>query len=74
MLRAWRVNKYGDHQFQGDRGPGRERPKDATEKQAAKTTGKKASTWPRIPASRPPPASATRPKAPPRKKVPKPTE
>jgi hypothetical protein len=72
MLRAWRINKYGTTSSKAIAAQARERPKGRDRKQPAKTAGKKTTQT----GDRKPPTASKRytPKAPPRKKIPKPTE
>ena len=74
MLRAWRINKYGTTNTKAIARQAATRPRGRDRKEAASTkatTSSKAST----PAARKPEASKRyTPKAPPRRKVPKPSE
>lgn len=71
MLRAWRLNRYGTTNSKLIAKEAATRPRGRQRRETAKT-GSKTST----PAGRKPPTASKRytPKAPPRKKVPKPTE
>jgi hypothetical protein len=73
MLRAWRLNRYGTTNSKAiAREAAARRPRGRDRKEAAKSSSKTASS----PGSRKPPTASKRytPKAPPRKKIPKPTE
>lgn len=72
MLRAWRINRYGTTNTKLIAKEAANRPRGRDRKQAAPTGSKAAAT----PGSRKPPSANKRytPKAPPRKKIPKPTE
>jgi hypothetical protein len=72
MLRAWRLNKYGTTNARAIAQEAKTRPR-GRERKAAASTGKKTSS---PSAARKPPTASKRytPKAPPRKKIPKPTE
>src|ERR1700736_2119320 len=72
MLRAWRLNKYGTTSAKAIAQEARTRPR-GRDRKAAASTGKK-TTSPS--GARNPPTASKRytPKAPPRKKIPKPTE
>ncbi len=71
MLRAWRINRYGTTNSKLIAKEAATRPRGRERRESAKT-GSKTST----PAGRKPPTASKRytPKAPPRKKIPKPTE
>lgn len=74
MLRAWRINRYGTTDAKAIRQEAASRPRGKAAAATAKTTTKgKASS---DPAARKPPTASKRytPKAPPRKKIPKPTQ
>jgi hypothetical protein len=73
MLRAWRLNKYGTTSSRAIAQEAKTRPR-GRERKAATSTGKKTTTS--SSGSRKPPTASKRytPKAPPRKKIPKPTE
>ncbi len=72
MLRAWRLNKYGTTNSKAIAREAAARPRGRERKEAARSTSKSSSS----PAGRKPPTASKRytPKAPPRKKIPKPTE
>jgi len=72
MLRAWRLNKYGTTNAKVIRREAAAQPRGRQRKEATKAASKTAST----PGARKPPTASKRytPKAPPRKKIPKPTE
>ncbi len=72
MLRAWRINRYGTTNSKLIAKEAASRPRGRDRTQAAKTGSKASAT----PATRKPPTANKRytPKAPPRKKVPKPME
>ncbi len=72
MLRAWRLNKYGTTNSKMIAREAAARPRGRERKEAARSTSKASSS----PAARKPPTASKRytPKAPPRKKIPKPTE
>jgi hypothetical protein len=72
MLRAWRLNKYGTTNSKAIAREAATRPRGRARKEAAKTSSKTATS----PGSRKPPTASKRytPKAPARKKIPKPTE
>jgi hypothetical protein len=72
MLRAWRLNKYGTTNSKTIAREAAARPRGRERKEAARSTSKSSST----PSARKPPTASKRytPKAPPRKKIPKPTE
>jgi hypothetical protein len=75
MLRAWRLNKYGTTSARAIAQEAKTRPRGRERKAAASTgTGKKTTTS--SSGDRKPPTASKRytPKAPPRKKIPKPTE
>ena len=74
MLRAWRINRYGTTNAKVIRQEAASRPKGKAAASTSKTTSKaKASS---DPGARKPPTASKRytPKAPPRKKIPKPTQ
>jgi len=75
MLRAWRLNKYGTTNARAIAQEARTRPRGRDRKAAAKT-GTTTTTSSAASAARKPPTASKRytPKAPPRKKIPKPTE
>ena len=72
MLRAWRINKYGTTNSKAIAALAENAPRDATESRRPRPPGRTASTA----GARKPPTANKRytPKAPPRKKIPKPTE
>jgi len=72
MLRAWRINKYGTTSSKVIAKEAAARPRGRERKEAAKASGRS----PAAPGERKPPSANKRytPKAPPRKKIPKPTE
>ena len=72
MLRAWRLNKYGTTNAKAIAQEARTRPR-GRDRKAATSTGQKTSS---PTGARKPPTASKRytPKAPPRKKIPKPTE
>jgi hypothetical protein len=72
MLRAWRINRYGTTNSKLIAREAATRPRGRDRAQATKTRSKAPAT----PAERKPPSANKRytPKAPPRKKIPKPTE
>jgi hypothetical protein len=72
MLRAWRLNKYGTTNSKAIAREAAARPRGRARKEAARATSKTGST----PTDRKPPTASKRytPKAPARKKIPKPTE
>lgn len=72
MLRAWRLNKYGTTNTKAIAAQARERPRGRDRKERTKEAPKTATAT----GARKPPAASKRytPKAPPRKKIPKPTE
>jgi hypothetical protein len=72
MLRAWRINKYGTTNSKAIAREAAARPRGRDRKEAAKSSSKTTSS----PGSRKPPSASKRytPKAPTRKKIPKPTE
>ena len=72
MLRAWRLSKYGTTNSKAIAREAATRPRGRARKEAAKTSSKTSSN----PGSRKPPTASKRytPKAPARKKIPKPTE
>ena len=72
MLRAWRINKYGTTNSKAIAREAAARPRGRERKEAARSASKSSSS----PAGRKPPTASKRytPKAPPRKKIPKPTE
>ncbi len=72
MLRAWRISKYGTTNSRAIAREAAARPRGRERKDAAQARPTKASS----PGARKPPAASKRytPKAPPRKKIPKPTE
>ncbi len=72
MLRAWRINKYGTTNSKAIAREAAARPRGRERKEAARSTSKSSSGS----AGRKPPTASKRytPKAPPRKKIPKPTE
>ena len=72
MLRAWRLNKYGTTNSKAIAREAAARPRGRARKEAARSTSKTSST----PGARKPPTASKRytPKAPARKKIPKPTE
>ena len=72
MLRAWRLNKYGTTNSKMIAREAAARPRGRERKEAARSASKSSSG----PAPRKPPTASKRytPKAPPRKKIPKPTE
>ncbi len=71
MLRAWRLNKYGTTNAKAIAQEARTRPRGRERKQAGRSTPRKST-----PGAKSPPTASKRytPKAPPRKKIPKPTE
>ena len=73
MLRAWRLSKYGTTDSKVIRRVAATQPRGRQRKEAARSTSKAASSGP---AARKPPTASKRytPKAPARKKIPKPTE
>jgi hypothetical protein len=73
MLRAWRLNKYGTTSARAIAQEAKTRPR-GRDRKAAASTGKKTTTS--SSGARKPPTASKRytPKAPPRKKIPKPTE
>ena len=75
MLRAWRINKYGTTNSKAIAAQARDRPRGAP-KQPAKATGRTGGKATTKTGERKPPSANKRytPKAPPRKKIPKPTE
>src|ERR1700722_8856836 len=72
MLRPWRLNKYGTTNSKAIAREAAARPRGRARKEAARSTSKTSST----PGARKPPTASKRytPKAPARKKIPKPTE
>jgi len=72
MLRAWRINKYGTTNAKVIAKEAAARPRGRERKEAAKASGRSPTTT----GDRKPPTANKRytPKAPPRKKIPKPTE
>ena len=72
MLRAWRINKYGTTNSKVIAREAATRPRGKQRKEATRSTSKTSSN----PAARKPPTASKRytPKAPARKKIPKPTE
>jgi hypothetical protein len=72
LLRAWRINKYGTTNSKVIAREAAARPRGRQRKEAARSTSKTSSA----PGVRKPPTASKRytPKAPPRKKIPKPTE
>jgi hypothetical protein len=72
MLRAWRLSKYGTTNSKAIAREAATRPRGRQRKEAAKSSSKTATS----PSSRKPPTASKRytPKAPTRKKIPKPTE
>jgi hypothetical protein len=74
MLRAWRLNRYGTTNSKLIAQEARNQPRGRDRKQATRTAGTKGKTAPGTAAERRPPAASKRytPKAPPRKKIPKP--
>ena len=74
MLRAWRLNKYGTTNAKAIAQEAATRPRGRERKAAAQGTGKQDNAL--TPGARKPPTASKRytPKAPPRKKIPKPTE
>ncbi len=76
MLRAWRLNKYGTTNSKMIAREAASRPRGRERKEAARSASKSSSKASSSPAARKPPTASKRytPKAPPRKKIPKPTE
>jgi threonine/homoserine/homoserine lactone efflux protein len=74
LLRAWRLNKYGTTDSKVIRREAAARPRGRQRKEAATTTSKTKTAS--APGARKPPTASKRytPKAPQRKKIPKPTE
>jgi hypothetical protein len=76
MLRAWRINKYGTTDSKVIRREVAAQPRGRQRKEAAKAASKTATKATSTPGVRKPPSASKRytPKAPARKKIPKPTE
>jgi hypothetical protein len=73
MLRAWRLNRYGTTNSKSIAREAAAQPRGRDRRQAAKTAGTKGKTTPTSADRKPPtPSKRYTPKAPPRKKIPKP--